>query len=156
MAVSPAKMYWLEAVQAICGSVSFGHGFSTEGGVSFEALEKPAEVVVGATGLVVIQLSSNACALATISLNPQSVSYRRMYELKEAQYAAMRSTFVIPPLNFLVVDPTNGDEIGDPNAVFIDHPMPSKQKALGEGQFVLALPNGRDQLTLGILNQVGG
>lgn len=156
MAVSPAKMYWLEAVQAICGPVSFGHGFSTEGGVTFEALEAPAEVVVGATGLVVIQLSSNACVLATVKLNPQSVSYRRMMEQKELQYAAMRSTFQIPPLNFLVVDPTNGDEIGDPNAVFINHPLPSKQKALGEGEFVIALPNGRDQLTLGILNQVGG
>lgn len=156
MAVSPAKMYWLEAIQAICGSVSFGHGFSTDGGVTFEALEAPAEVIVGATGLVVIQLSSNACVLATVKLNPQSVSYRRMYELKVAQYAAMRTAFQIVPLNFLVVDPTNGDEIGDPNAVFIDHPMPSKEKALGEGEFVIALPNARDQLTLGLLNQVGG
>ena len=156
MPVSPAKMYALEAVSAWIGPVSFGGGFSTDGGIDFEYLEEDMEVTVGSTGLTVFVLSSNTCAIANVKLNPQSVAYRRLFEQLEIQRAAMRATFVIPPLNFLMVDPTNGDEVGDPNAVFIAKPTLSKNKGLHEAVYRIALPNGRDQISVGLLNQVGG
>jgi hypothetical protein len=153
--ITPAKPYDLAIVEAAIGSNSIG-GYGAEGGMVFEQAAQVGEFTIGATGFGTFVVDNNNLVLCTITVQPHTQTYRLLATALENQLAQMKATGQIAPLPFFMFDPTNGDTVSEPFAVFTQRPNPSKVKALTDMEFQIGLPNAADQMIQGPLNILGG
>ena len=125
-------------------------GWSEDGGIEYELAADTYEDVNGAYGQTTISQLNDPRMYATITVKESSKSYGILYGLWKAQKALL----VKPALPFSHRDLLNGDEVSDPQCVFISPPTPSKGRTAGDREFRILLPNGVDLMVLGANNLI--
>jgi hypothetical protein len=125
------KPYNLKACTLVIGGLPIG-GFDEDGGVNHEQLSDIVEAVVGADGETVFSRVNNDDVVATITVLPQSLGYKRLATLLNAQQILFRTGAPIVPLSYIFVDPSNGDSVTAAYVVFLNRPsMPKNRKVEG-------------------------
>ena len=114
-------------------------GYGEDGSITYETQANLHEYSVGADGLVVVSENHNMAVVVTIALRKQVTVYRLLAEMAQAQYDAQG----LPECPYMMVDPHNGDEISDRQAVFLNSPDISKEKSQTDAEFQILLPHGR-------------
>lgn len=138
----PLKTHDLEQVYVTLGGQRLG-GWGEGGGIAFEFVSDIVEDSVSADGQVTVSRLNDFRILATVTCRANTNTARVLGEMWRTQQAQP----TITPLPFLMLDANSGDEISDQYAVFKTVPAPSKERALGDLEWVILLPNaGRDML----------
>jgi len=90
----------------------------------------------------------------TVMENSPAVEY--LMGLRAAQQQAMREGRIIPPLAWGHRDPSVGDIITSPYAVFVTFPTITKARTIGTREFQLELPYAKGNIILAkpALNQL--
>jgi len=114
-------------------------GYDEDGSISYETQANLHEYSVGADGLVVVSENHNMAMMATISLKKQATAYALLAAMAKAQYEAPG----LPECPYQMVDPHNGDEVFDRQAVFLNRPELDKEKSETGAEFEILLPHGR-------------
>jgi hypothetical protein len=143
--MKPVKTHDLKAVSLSVGGLPIT-GYGESGAVAFEVMSPIGESKVSADGeTVVFSRNNDPRVLARITVMRNSKAYQTLAGLAKAQ-ASQES---ILPLPFAMKNWITGAQVTEEYAVFQDVPMPSQEKEAGEDEFVLLLPNARDQVLHG-------
>jgi hypothetical protein len=144
-----AKSYDLAQVVLVVGGVPIG-GYGEDGGIEIAPVAPIHEVSVGADGLTVASKVNNTDAIATITLNEMSAGYLALAAIMKVQ--ELNPTPLLIPIPFLLIDPSNGDQISSAYTIFVDRPTLSKGRTAGERVFTLHLPGAAIGASYGVLN----
>lgn len=131
------KTYDLKLVNLVIGGRDIG-GYGEDGGIEYESGADIGVPTVGAIGDAVFSRSNNNAGLITITVGEWTLGYKDLAELMQAQ---QRVQGAIPPLDYLMFDPLNGDKFKDQYAAFVQRPNPNKALQAGERVFQLFCPN---------------
>jgi hypothetical protein len=146
-----AKSYDLSKVILVVGGVPIG-GYGEDGGIEIEPIAPIHEVSVGADGLTVASKTNNTDARASITLSEMSAGYLALAALMKLQ--ELNPLPVLIPLPFLLVDPSNGDQISSAFVIFLDRPTITKNRTAGQRVFTLHLPGAAISATYGVANVI--
>ena len=146
-----AKSYDLSKVVLVVGGVPIG-GYGQDGGIEIAPLAPIHEVSVGADGLTVASKTNNTDAVATVTLSEMSAGYLALAAIMKIQ--ELNPLPVLVPIPFLLIDPSNGDQVSCAFVIFLDRPTISKGRAAGERVFVLHLPGAAIPASYGVLNVI--
>ncbi len=146
-----AKSYDLAKVILVVGGVPIG-GYGNDGGVEVEWLAPIFEVSVGADGLTVGSKQNNTDATAVITLSEMSAGYLALAGAMKLQEFDPSPALI--PLTFLLLDPSNGDQISTAFVMFTDRPTMGKGRTAGDRVFRLHLPGASINATYGVANLI--
>lgn len=124
------------------GTVDISGGYGSDGGVDFEIVEDIHNVEYGADGAIAVSDNDVKAVEVTWTLKAQSLAFRRLMELAQAQKDARG----LPPCPFFLVNPHSETEVRDRYTIFTSIPGPNQVKNMQELEISGVLPNARDQI----------
>ena len=145
------KTYNFGLVQVVIGAVPVSGGWSDDGGIEFEQGADLWEKTVGATGLTTYSLLNDDSVEATLTVMETSNAYTALAALMTAQIAAASLGGFVPPLPFLMFDPSTGDTIAAANTIFMARPNQSKGRVAQAREFRISLAGAGATAAFGVL-----
>lgn len=122
--------------------------WAQDGGVSYAPQSDDVQSDVGADGIVHYSGLNDDRLRVTVTLMENSPSVAYLMQLREAQKQAMKQGRVIPTLAWGHRDPSVGDIIVSPYAVFVTFPTINKARTIGTREFQLELPYAKGNINL--------
>jgi len=145
------KTYNLAAIQFSVGGRKIG-GFGADGGVTVTWNADLAEVVIGALGDAVANVSNDRGALVEVTVLESSKGYKDLAELQKAQLAELQDGGTYGRMEVRMNNPINGDTLRDQYGIFLNRPEMAMGKTAGERVFRIACPNAGANLDMGTAN----
>lgn len=135
----PTKLHDLAQVVLTIGGYTIS-GFGEGGAVKVEPISAATESSIGHDGQVTYSRTNDARAKVTITVRQNSVAYKHLHTLMQAQLAAP----VLAPLAFLLIDAHTGERFSSAYSVFLERPGVEQAKGVTDRVFVCELPYGFD------------
>jgi hypothetical protein len=146
-----AKRYDLKAVDLIIAGLRIT-GFGENAAIEFEEERDLGEITVGADGAAIFSSLNSKTLFVTITLLESTVGYTTLAGIMQAQIANHDLGLPTLPIAFLMTDRLNGDSVASVDTFFVQRPVASKGRTVGERVFRLVLPDANR--TYGILNVI--
>lgn len=148
-----ARTYDLKLVICTIGSVAIS-GYGETDAIGIEWDEEIVTDTVTADGDHIYSRNNNRGMTVTITLSQKSRAHGLLAGLLETQHGELLGVAppVILPLPFTLIDGSTGETIFSADTVFASRPASSKNKTVGEVQYVLKLP--RPKVTPAVANVI--
>lgn len=138
--MEPLRHYDLNAVVFILGDLDISAG-GEDGAIEFEPGADTFVPKVLVNGRTTVSRTNNESTIATITVGSHTRAARLLDELREEQLAALDADPILASLEFYMRDPSNGDEVKDRFAVFLNKPPANKGAESADLQYRIFLPN---------------
>lgn len=129
-------------------------GYGSDGAIEFDIQEDLQNMVVGLDGAVAFSENLNESVVATITLLETTSEYRQLGAMAQRQVQLQKTQAGLFGVNFLMIDPGNGDKVQEDQAVFTSIPGPDKGGDASDRSFSIALPHARPDIIFGGLNLI--
>lgn len=147
MALELLRPYDFNQVLITVNGVQIG-GFGEEGGIEFEMGGDMVEHAVGADGTVFVNRSNDKRLIGTITVMQNTASATYLGGLMQLQDAAVGP---LPTINLFVRNIITGEQVQDPQSIFIQRPAPNQNAASSERAFAILMPYAANKIVYGTI-----
>lgn len=123
-------------------------GFGEEGGIEFEMGGDMLEHSVGADGTVFVNRSNDKRVIGTITVMQNTAAATYLGGKMQLQNAAIGP---LPTINLFIRNLITGEQIQDPQSVFIQRPAPNQNASSSERAFPILLPYAANKIIYGTI-----